>query len=534
MIMIRKVCPNCGHICEGYSYGVDEKMRNILTLLTTGTVQINDKVDAYYSHHESSCLEVGGKKEYLLSNAYRFARYGGEENLRVISKDTRREHEHGMVYEYRTTTFAPAPDVSIIGFLPALFRYSKEIGYGTYACPICGTTPLKKAEVDSDLEVFFQEEAPAIVDKIKHGIPIPVGIRPNGPVDLCAFLRHLLHLEANLYSLEQVLEQVIIKQRNLEHKKRMAAVGLPMIEKARQTHIRSELTQKIKDAESALQNIPVQMPFVSETVSDVCVAEQNPQYPELKKAWLFNKARVEAENAMLIHDYEEKKAKYDSAYQKALLEEQKRRKAQNKQIAEQRATEKAKLRELLSSLRKQLNGDSSSKFINPYTELHNWSKKEVQDIKDKIQELCVARAKLLATGILHVKYADIVAISTILEYLETGRCTQLEGHEGAYNLYESEIRADRIIAQLDQVIDSLEYIKRVQYYTYEVMTKIQRNTQAISQKMDSAISTLNKISEDIGAIRETSELIAYNTEKTAYYAKMNAELTDALGYMAAF
>lgn len=422
--------------------------------------------------------------------------------------------------------------------MPALFRYGKDINPGTCTCPVCGTT-FKEKDIKPE-NILCQAESHTIVNEIKQDSNISVRRNPDSAVDFCAFLKHLLRIEADLYSLEQFLAQAISKRREFYRKEFMVAVGLPMIEEAKQKNRHGEVKMKIKDAEAALLAIPTQMPFVSEDVTSVIVAVPLPRMPELQKPWFFNKAKVEAENAALLHAYEEEKTKYDSAYQKALLKEQERRKAQNKQIAEQRAAEEAKLRELIDSLRKQLDEDSSSEFVNPYTELHNWSKKEVQDIKDKIQELCVARAKLLAMGIVHPKYADIVALSTMLEYLETGRCTQLEGHEGAYNIYESEIRANRIIAQLDQVIDSLEEIKRMQYYIYQVMTEIQSNTQAISAKMDSAITTLNKISEDTGAIRETTEVIAYNTEviaynteKTAYYAKMNAELTDALGFMLA-
>ena len=99
---------------------------------------------------------------------------------------------------------------------------------------------------------------------------------------------------------------------------------------------------------------------------------------------------------------------------------------------------------------------------------------------------------------------------------------------------ESEIRANRIIAQLDQVIASLETIKQTQYKAYSVLSQISYDTISISNKMSSAVKSLNSISQNTAAIKERNEQIAYNTAKTAYYSKVNAELTDALGYMMAF
>ena len=115
----------------------------------------------------------------------------------------------------------------------------------------------------------------------------------------------------------------------------------------------------------------------------------------------------------------------------------------------------------------------------------------------------------------------------------TGRCSTLEGGDGAYNLYEAEILANRVIDQLDAVIDSLNTIKRNQYLMYNVLTSINRNIEDISQKMSVAVDALSHLESDVSSIKETTEMIEYNTAKSAYYSKVNADLTNALGYMVA-
>ena len=50
---------------------------------------------------------------------------------------------------------------------------------------------------------------------------------------------------------------------------------------------------------------------------------------------------------------------------------------------------------------------------------------------------------------------------------------------------------------------------------------------------DKAVKSLSNIETDVAHIDETAGIIAYNTERTAYYSQKNAELTNALGYMVA-
>lgn len=106
-----------------------------------------------------------------------------------------------------------------------------------------------------------------------------------------------------------------------------------------------------------------------------------------------------------------------------------------------------------------------------------------QNISDCLNTL----KQLYALDIIFPKYRNFVAISQIYEYFMSGRCTELEGHEGAYNIYENELRQNIIIIQLNEVLANLEEIKQTQYMIYDAiceansrLAQIESNTEAIA------------------------------------------------------
>ena len=109
--------------------------------------------------------------------------------------------------------------------------------------------------------------------------------------------------------------------------------------------------------------------------------------------------------------------------------------------------------------------------------------------------------ELYTQNIVYPKYRNIVAITTISEYLMSGRCSALEGSEGAYNLFESEIRQNIVINQLSVIVSNLEQIRNNQFMLY--------------QELDKANSTIDSILHEIKAVNQ-------NTKLTAYFAGVTA------------
>lgn len=127
---------------------------------------------------------------------------------------------------------------------------------------------------------------------------------------------------------------------------------------------------------------------------------------------------------------------------------------------------------------------------------------------DKYNETNEILQSLYGLGVIHPKYRNLAAISSIYEYFDTGRVTTLEGVNGAYNLYESEYRLDRIITNLDIVISNLQGIREAQYYLFNALSDANNRIAKLTH--------LSQLSLDISKQnQQTSEIIAYNTQVTA-------------------
>lgn len=122
--------------------------------------------------------------------------------------------------------------------------------------------------------------------------------------------------------------------------------------------------------------------------------------------------------------------------------------------------------------------------------------------------LRTARDTLYQMDVIYPKYRNIVAVSSIYEYLASGRCSRLDGPDGAYNLYEMELRQNIVIGQLSAISGNLEQIKNNQYTLYQDL--LTANHQSFEMLSD---------------ISDSAKYSAYSSEATA-------KNTEALKFMA--
>ena len=118
-----------------------------------------------------------------------------------------------------------------------------------------------------------------------------------------------------------------------------------------------------------------------------------------------------------------------------------------------------------------------------------------------LRSLESALAALYSENIVFPKYRNLVAITMINEYLISGRCYSLDGPDGAYNLYEMELRQNIIIGQLSSIIGNMEQIRNNQFSLYQELTKTNY--------------TVNEILYEVKELRE-------DTKQAAYFAKVAA------------
>ena len=128
------------------------------------------------------------------------------------------------------------------------------------------------------------------------------------------------------------------------------------------------------------------------------------------------------------------------------------------------------------------------------TKMRTTLEKPLKETKENLE-------RVYAKNIIYPKYRNLPALTSIYEYYVTGRCEELSGPYGAYNLYEDEVRKDKIISQLNTVIANLEQIKQNQSKLYEQVCQIQSNTNRM-------VRELNAIK---GYVIELTNLTALNT-----------------------
>lgn len=126
--------------------------------------------------------------------------------------------------------------------------------------------------------------------------------------------------------------------------------------------------------------------------------------------------------------------------------------------------------------------------------------------EEAVSKLEKALSDLYAENVIFPKYRNLVAITAINEYLESGRCDKLEGADGAYNLYEMELRQNIIIGQLSNIIDNLEAIRNNQYSLYVELKRANETVEEIVSEMRdmNRDAKLRTFYDEVIALAETS------------------------------
>ena len=148
---------------------------------------------------------------------------------------------------------------------------------------------------------------------------------------------------------------------------------------------------------------------------------------------------------------------------------------------------------------------------------HQKLTKEVVQIGSLIKDAEQTLQKLYNQNVIHAKYRNLTACCMFLEYLESGRCDALVGANGAYNLYESELRQNLIIYKLDEVVQRLDTLQSTMYRCCQAI-------ETVSRKLDVVHSDLQKLNTKAQKQLELSSL-------TAVYAAATAANTSAIKYL---
>lgn len=154
---------------------------------------------------------------------------------------------------------------------------------------------------------------------------------------------------------------------------------------------------------------------------------------------------------------------------------------------------------------KKANADYDEKRV-----LHRTNQDEtLKRLASSLEETRKILAAYYAKGVIFEKYRNLVAMTTIYEYFASGRCSELEGPNGAYNLYEQETRQDVVITNLQEINKNLGRIQNNQYVLFKTMNE--------------GVESLRKIQSDVTGMATCVKNIEKSSAISAYCSKIMAE-----------
>lgn len=139
-------------------------------------------------------------------------------------------------------------------------------------------------------------------------------------------------------------------------------------------------------------------------------------------------------------------------------------------------------------------------------------KKQLDEALTAYQNTRLVLSKFYDANILYPKYRSLVPVTMFYEYFSSGRCNQLEGHEGAYNLYENELRLNLILGKLDDIINRLDQIRDNQYMLVNAILECNRQAEKTYQ-------LLQNVEANTAASAYFSQISAVNTTYLAWLKK---------------
>lgn len=169
----------------------------------------------------------------------------------------------------------------------------------------------------------------------------------------------------------------------------------------------------------------------------------------------------------------------------------------------------------------QKENEEKVKQINQLSVQKNVAEASKQQVESALVSSRQHLKKMYDYNVVFPKYRNYTMISSIYEYLCAGRCTTLEGHEGAYNILEMEVRLDRIITQLDDVLKNLAAIQANQYTLYSCLQDSNQKINMLLQEESRMADSLQGIGAQTTTMNARLANLQRSSELTNYLAECN-------------
>ena len=164
----------------------------------------------------------------------------------------------------------------------------------------------------------------------------------------------------------------------------------------------------------------------------------------------------------------------------------------------------------------------------PIIEMYRTEKRQVKANIEKLENTLRELYSMRINGVLclHPNYQGLIPVSIIYGYFDTGRCTQLQGHEGAYNLYEDEKMKGMIISKLDYVSNQLDRLNGTMSYVADTLDECNRRLMNLEDSGNDLANQIGRLNKNVnslnGNMTNRMGAIEANTANAAYYSEVSA------------
>ncbi len=164
----------------------------------------------------------------------------------------------------------------------------------------------------------------------------------------------------------------------------------------------------------------------------------------------------------------------------------------------------------------------------PIIEMYRAEKRQVKANIEKLETTLSELYSMRINGVLclHPNYQGLIPVSIIYGYFDTGRCTQFQGHEGAYNLYEDEKVKGLIINKLDGIAQQLNKINGTMSYVASAIDSCNNRLSTLEdagRRMEKSLGSLNNNVNSLNSnVSNRMGAIEANTANAAYYSEVSA------------
>ena len=154
--------------------------------------------------------------------------------------------------------------------------------------------------------------------------------------------------------------------------------------------------------------------------------------------------------------------------------------------------------------------------VNAKKKLADVLSKRLGEMRAKKAEMERDLKRAYSYNVIYTSYRNLVAVSSFYDYLHSGKCSTLEGHEGAYNIFDMESRMDKIITQLDRISCQLENIRYSQNALYSIMKSSNEKLDRMQNSIHNSENHLLSLSKSAALTNSQLERIECNAELTRF------------------